>query len=139
MKHTPAKRFSNAKKGLALTTAIAAAAGLAGAALLYLRRRGIDTERGTRMLGGKAKKAGRILSQEAKQAYGEIRDIIIEEAAAHDRVTKTVILATIKQMLGTFKRRGSLTKDEFEELAAELKDDWESLEAEARERQESEG
>lgn len=122
------KKSSRAKKGFLLTTTIAAAAGLVGAALIYMRKRGIDPEASAKKLGARAKTAGAILRGESKQAYSDVRGIIIERMIeTEEPITKPLVIATIKEILASLKQRGDITKGEFQELTNTLKADWQSI------------
>lgn len=127
------KKSSRAKKGFLLTTTIAAAAGLVGAALIYMRKRGIDTDASAKKLGARAKTAGTILRGESKQAYNDVRGIIVERVIeTEEPITKPLVIATMKEILASLKQRGDITKGEFQELTNTLKADWQSILRDAR-------
>ncbi|MFH1171082.1 MAG: hypothetical protein V1778_00910 [bacterium] len=126
-------KVSQAKKGFYLTTAVAAAAGLAGAAILALRRRGVDTDAAAKKLRSRVRSAGTILSGESRQAYNDVRQIIIRRIAESEKpLTKALIVSTVKEILSAFKGRSALTKEEFNALAKEFQTDWRALKEEAK-------
>jgi len=129
------KKSSRAKKGFLLTTTIAAAAGLVGAALIYMRKRGIEPGPSAKKLGARAKTAGTILRGESKQAYEDVRHIIIERMVeSEEPITKPLVLASTKDILAVLKQRGDITKGEFQELTNTLKADWQSLVRDAKQK-----
>lgn len=135
MKHQGGKKPSRVQRGLAITTTIAAAAGLVGAAILYLKKRGVDTDAGARTLKKRARSLGAILSGESRQAYADIRKIIVSELVAQeDPVTKARVRATIRKALTALKERKSLTAAELRALGDQLQSDWKQLKGEAERR-----
>lgn len=122
------KKRSRVKKGLAATATITVAAGLAAAALLYLRKRGIHPADEARKFKGRAKSAADILKGESKAAYQEMRATIVAELAeSNEPITKPLVFRTIKEVLGALKKHGELTSKQLNLLGEELKTDWKSL------------
>ncbi len=124
---------SVAKRGLMLTTAVATAAGLVGAALLYLRKKGISPKEGAKTLSTRAKSAGAIFKGESRAAYIEIHDAIVQELVdAEGPVTKQSVHRTIDRVLRALKAHGDMTKSELRLLGDQLKADWKGLQKTAQ-------
>lgn len=113
------------------------AAGLAAAALMYLRKRGIRPADEARKFKGRAKTAADILKGESKAAYQEVRATIVAELAESDEpITKPLVFRTIKEVLAALKKHKELTGKQLNLLGEELKTDWKSLLTSAKRRQE---
>lgn len=118
------KHSSSVKRGLAITAAISAAAGLASAALLYLQRQGVEPETALGKLRRGARSAGGILGGQTRAAYDEVRKAIAADLAkSQKRVTKQVVADGVAAVVATLKKRGALTSKEMHLLAHQLRAD----------------
>lgn len=132
-----AKKFDvvakKSHKGLKTFATLSMAAGLAGAALLYLKKKGVPPKQGVTAAKKGAKGAATILSGESKAAYHEVRQAIVAELAkSNKKVTKSMVLATTAAVLAVLKRHGALSGQEFTELASHMKTDWNAMLAAAK-------
>ncbi len=125
-------RRSHAGRAVALTT-LAAAAALVGAAYVYLRRRGIDPKQAAKRVGARAKSVSALLSGEAKAAYQDVRQAIVDELALRsERPTQRTVLAATNRVLAALRKHGTLTKTELAAVAEQLRADLASIQQAAQ-------
>lgn len=119
-----------------MTATLVAAAGLAAAAFVYLRRRGIDPKKPVSVAKKGAKSAKNILTGESKAAYQEVRAAIVAELAKDkEEPSKKRVLSAVKAVMDTLHTRGAMTKNEFAALLKQLNTEWQTIQREASRKQ----
>lgn len=124
------KKTHKARTGFALVTL---AAGLAAAAAVFLRRRGIQPVDEARKVGGTAREAKGILQSETMQAYAEIRQAVVDELAkSKGAISKSIAERTIRKVLSIVRKHGHLTAQELKPLGEHLAAEWKAIVAAAK-------
>ena len=124
-KTTPQRKKGHA--GAKLTTLVAAA-GLVAAAVVYLRRRGIDPKTELKKLGLSAKGAAQILRGESKTAYDELRSTVIAQLATrNEKPTRQVVLATVDALMATVRKHAGMSATQLKPIPDQLKAEWQDI------------
>lgn len=120
------------KKGLVLATLVAAAA-LAAAAFMYLKKRGVKPGEAAKRFGSRAKTAGAILKGESKAAYREVNQAVVAELVkANYTPSRRDVFNAIKEVMAVLKKRGRLTTAQYQVLGNQLKADWQTIRSQVK-------
>lgn len=109
-------------------TVLATAAGLAAAAFVYLRKRGINPKAELKKMGLTAKSAAAILKGESRAAYNDLRDAVVQELAHRTgKPTRQTVGKAVDAVLATARKHAGLTVTQLKPLAEQLKEDWQDI------------